>query len=98
MMSHMFRNKKISILLVALTLIVLILLCMLLTTLTQWSSLNQRAEKLQSLIDESKRQGEATQELIDFMQTDEYVKRWAENNGRISKDDILWIAQQVGNN
>lgn len=96
-MSHMFRNKKISILLVALTLVVLILLCMLLITLTQMSSLKQRTEKLQSLIDESKKQGEATQELIEFMKTDEYVKRWAESNGRISKDDILWITNNVPN-
>ena len=81
---------------VAAALILLILVCILLISLTQMSSLNQRAEKLQSLIDESKRQGEATQELIEFMKTDEYVKRWAESNGRISQDDIVWILNNVG--
>ena len=95
-MNHIFRKKINSILMVAAALILLILVCILLISLTQMSSLNQRAEKLQSLIDESKRQGEATQELIEFMKTDEYVKRWAESNGRISQDDIVWILNNVG--
>lgn len=97
-MMRMFRNKKISVLIVAAAMVVLLLVCILLITLTQMSSLNQRAEKLQSLIDESKKQGEATQELIEYMKTDEYVKDWAERNNRISKEDILWIVENIGEN
>ena len=98
MINHMFRNKKLAILLVALTLVVVILVCMLLITLTQCSSLNQRSETLQAQIKDACDKEVEITKLIEFMQTPEYIKLWAENNGRISKDDILWIAQQVGNN
>ena len=97
-MIRMFRNKKISILIVAAIVLALILVCILLITLSQLASLNQRAEHLANLIAESRKQGQATQELIDFMKTDEYVKRWAEENGRMSQDDILWITEHLGNN
>ena len=94
-MNRMFRNKKISILLVAAALVLLILVCMLLITLTQLTALNQRAERLQAQIKEECAKEVEVKDLIEFMQTPEYVKRWAENNGRISKDDILWIAEQL---
>lgn len=97
-MSYVFRNKKISILIVAAIALALILVCMLLTTLCQMSSLNQSAEKLKAQIKAESDKEVELNKLLEFMQTDEYVKRWAENNGRMSKDDILWIAEQLSSN
>lgn len=97
-MMRTFRNKPISILIVAAIVLLLVLVCMLLITLAQMSSLNQSAERLQAQIEAAEGKKVDLEELKQFMQTDEYVKRWAENNGRMSSEDILWIAEQLGNN
>lgn len=95
-MMRVFRNKKISILIVAAAIVVLLLVCMLLITLSQLSSLNQNAAHLQAQIKEQCDKEIELNELLQFMQTDEYVRRWAENNGRMDKDDILWIVDEIG--
>ncbi len=43
-MERIFYNKKISIMFVAAMLVLLLLVCMLLTTLTQMASMNQRVK------------------------------------------------------
>ena len=35
------------------------------------------------------------QELIEYMKTDEYVMKWAEQTGRIPKDDISWVKDNI---
>lgn len=97
-MMHMFRNKKISVLIVAAIVLALLLICMLLITLSQKSSIEQSAKRLQAQIEEQCSQQVELNELLQFMQTEEYVKRWAESNGRMDKDDILWIANQINGN
>ncbi len=94
-MGHVFRNKKLAILTVAAIMIVLLLACMLLATLTQMTALNQRAEMLKAQIKQLCDKEVELKDLLEFMKTDEYVKLWAENNGRMSSDDIRWIANQV---
>lgn len=94
-MGHVFRNKKLAILTVAAIMIVLLLACMLLATLTQMTALNQRAEMLKAQIKQLFDKEVELKDLLEFMKTDEYVKLWAENNGRMSSDDIRWIANQV---
>ncbi len=94
-MGHVFRNKKLAILIVAAIMIVLLLACMLLATLTQMTALNQRAEMLKAQIKQQCDKEVELKDLLEFMKTDEYVKRWAENNGRVSSEDIRWIADQV---
>ncbi len=94
-MGHVFRNKKLAILTVAAIMIVLLLACMLLATLTQMTALNQRAEMLKARIKQLCVKEVELKDLLEFMKTDEYVKLWAENNGRMSEDDIRWIANQV---
>lgn len=94
-MIRLFRSKKISILLVTAVVVVLLLVCMLLVTLSQMTSLNQSAVRLQAKIAEELDKQVELKDLIQFMQTEEYVKRWAENNGRMDKDDILWIVNQL---
>ena len=97
-MIRIFRSKKIAVLIVAAAVVALLLVCMLLITLSQMSSLNQSAVNLQNQIEKLNGQKIELNDLLEFMKTDEYVKRWAENNGRMSEDDILWIADQLNNN
>ena len=66
-----------------------------LATLTQMTALNQRAEMLKAQIKQQCDKEVELKDLLEFMKTDEYVKRWAENNGRVSSEDIRWIADQV---
>lgn len=94
-MLHIFRNKPRSIVIVAAVVVALLLICMLLITLSQMSSLNQSAQKLQAQIAEQCNKQVKLEELKQFMQTDEYVKRWAENNGKMSGEDILWIVENL---
>ena len=95
-MDRLFLKKSTSILTVVALLIVLVMLFTLLTLLTQKASLSNRAEKLKTLIEQSKTDNEAKQQLIDFMQTDEYVKNWALSNGLINSDDVSYIQQVTG--
>ena len=97
-MIRIFRSKKIAVLIVAAAVVALLLAWMLLITLSQMSSLNQSAVNLQNQIEKLNGQKIELNDLLEFMKTDEYVKRWAENNGRMSEDDILWIADQLNNN
>ena len=97
-MIRIFRSKKIAVLIVAAAVVALLLVCMLLITLSQMSSLNQSAVNLQNQIEKLNGQKIELNDLLELMKTDEYVKRWAENNGRMSEDDILWIADQLNNN
>ena len=97
-MIRIFRSKKIAVLIVAAAVVALLLVCMLLITLSQMLSLNQSAVNLQNQIEKLNGQKIELNDLLEFMKTDEYVKRWAENNGRMSEDDILWIADQLNNN
>ena len=97
-MIRIFRSKKIAVLIVSAAVVALLLVCMLLITLSQMSSLNQSAVNLQNQIEKLNGQKIELNDLLEFMKTDEYVKRWAENNGRMSEDDILWIADQLNNN
>ncbi len=97
-MIRIFRSKKIAVLIVAAAVVALLLVCMLLITLSQMSSLNQSAVNLQNQIEKLNGQKIELNDLLEFMKTDEYVKRWAENNGRMSEDDIRWIADQLNNN
>lgn len=80
---------------VAAMLVLLLLVCMLLTTLTQMASMNQRVKDLDALIKRAKADETAKQELIEYMKTDEYVMKWAEQTGRIPKDDISWVKDNI---
>ena len=90
-MGRIFHKKGTSILFCAAILVLILLVCMLLVTLTQWSSLNSKMEHLQTLIDNVQQGNAELQELKDYLQTDEYVRKWAEEHGRLSQDDISWL-------
>lgn len=94
-MERVFYKKSTAILFIAAILVVVLLLCALLTTLVQMSALKERAEKLNALIAEARAQGEMTKELLEYLQTDDYVRKWAEANGRLNEKDIQWLEEQL---
>lgn len=71
--------------------ILVLLVCMLLVSLTQMTSLKQRQAKLTTLIEQAKQDEAKLQELNEYLQSDEYVRDWAEKNDRIEKDEDTWI-------
>lgn len=90
-MEKLFYKKWSAILTVAAILLVAVLLCMMLTYLTQKASLEPRLEKLEALIQQGGEDIRQNQELLEYLKTDEYVRRWAEDKGYISSDDVLFI-------
>ena len=96
-MERVFYRKWTAAIFVAAILIVVLLLCMLLVTLTQWSSLNARADALVQEIQKAKEEGRVTQELWDRMQKDDWIRQWAEDHDRISKEDIIWVQEHKPN-
>ena len=90
-MERIFYKKWTATLFVAAILILVLLVCLLLTSLVQMSALKERVETLQALIDDAQEQGRATEELLEFLRSDEYVRQWAEQQGRLSQEDILWL-------
>lgn len=94
-MERIFYKKWTAIVFVAAILVLVLLVCMLLVTLTQMSSLDQRAEELQILINEAREQERLTQELLDYMNENEYVKEWAEKHDRVKQEDITWLEEKL---
>ena len=92
-MEKLFYKKWSAILTVAAILLVAILLCVLLTFLTQKATLEPRAEELKGLIDAAKKSAEDKQALVEYLKTNEYVRKWAEDNGYIDSNDILFIEE-----
>ena len=94
-MDRIFYRKTTSILFVTAILVLLILACMLLVSLTQLSALNARVDELTALIDRAKEDVEAKNELLEYMQSNDYVRKWAEANGRISAEDVQWLEEHT---
>ena len=90
-MEQIFHKKTTAILFVTAILVVLILACILLVFLTQLSALHARVEAMQAKIEDCKQQKITKEELLEYMQSNDYVRKWAEANGRISQDDIKWV-------
>lgn len=90
-MERIFYNKKISILFVAAMLVLVILACMLLVNLTQWASVRHRIEAFEVMLEQAQNDVETRQKMLEYLQTDDYVREWAEKNGKLSEDDILWL-------
>lgn len=94
-MTKVFYKKSTAIAFIAAILVLILLVLILLVTLMQMTSLNQRAEQLAELIADAKKQGEITQELADYLKTDDYVREWATENGRIPSDDVVWLENEL---
>lgn len=90
-MEQIFHKKSTAILFVTAILVVVILACILLVFLTQLSALHARVDEMQAKIDDYNQQKITKEELLEYMQSNDYVRKWAEANGRISQDDIKWV-------
>ena len=90
-MERIFYKKPTAIIFIAAILILVVLICVLLTTLVQMSALKERVDKLNELIAEAREQGRITDELREYLKSDDYVRKWAEDHGRINDDDIQWL-------
>ena len=96
-MDRIFYRKTTSILFVTAILVVLILVCMLLVSLMQLSALNAQADALNEKIQQADGDREALEKLLEDMDSIDYVIKWAEENGRISKDDVKWLKGESSN-
>ena len=90
-MEQIFHKKTTAILFVTAILVVLILACILLVSLTQLAALKARVEEMKGMIADYNNQKITKEELLEYMQSNDYVRKWAEANGRISQDDIKWV-------
>ena len=97
-MERIFYRKSTSILFVTATLVLLMLVCMLLVFLTQLASLNSRADALAERIQQAKSDQETLNQLLEEKDSIDYVIKWAEKNGRISKNDVQWLNSKSADN
>lgn len=96
-MQRIFRNKWISALIVTAVLVPVLLACMLLVTLSQRASLNQRVATLNEMIEDAYSRQQVTDELLQYMQTDEYVMKWAQEHEMIPSEYSSWLSEQMSN-
>ena len=90
-MELIFHKKLTSILFVTAIIVVLILVCILLASLTQLSSLNAQLDALNERIAEAKTNQETLEKLLEDRESIDFVIKWAEENGRISDQDVQWL-------
>lgn len=90
-MEKLFYKKWSAILTVVAILLIVILLLVLLTGLTQLAMLKPRIAKLEQLVKEGGDKVQENKALLEYYKTDEYIRKWAEDHGYISKDDVLFI-------
>ena len=93
-MERIFYRKTTSILFVTAILVVLILVCILLVSLTQLSSLNAKVSEYEEMIQKANENVISQEEWLEYMKSNEYVKKWAEEHGRILDTDIKWESKK----
>ena len=94
-MERIFYRKTTSILFVTAILVLVILACILLVFLTQLASLNGRVAILNEKIHQAQQDQAYMQELLEYMDSNDYVRKWAEANGRISAEDVQWLEEHT---
>ena len=95
-MERLFYKKSTAILIVAMAIVLVFLLCMLLVTLTQYSSCLALQNNLEKMIEQAKTDEAAKQQLIEYKNSDEFVKEWAIKKGFLPKDTINYIENELG--
>ena len=95
-MERLFYKKSTAILIVAMAIVLVFLLCMLLVTLTQYSSCLVLQNNLEKMIEQAKTDEAAKQQLIEYKNSDEFVKEWAIKKGFLPKDTINYIENELG--
>ena len=95
-MERLFYKKSTAIWIVAMAIVLVFLLCMLLVTLTQYSSCLALQNNLEKMIEQAKTDEAAKQQLIEYKNSDEFVKEWAIKKGFLPKDTINYIENELG--
>ena len=80
---------------VAALLVILLLTCILLVFLTQMSSLKAQEDVLIERIQQARNDKEAYEKLLQDRDTIDYVRKWAEKRGKISKEDVQWLKDNL---
>lgn len=88
---RLFYKKSTSVLIVAAIIVLIFLICMLLVTLTQLASLNEKVERINALYEQAQSDESAKQELLAYRETDKYVIDWAVKMGLIPEGVINFI-------
>lgn len=90
-MRKIFLNKKLSYLIVAATVVLLLLVFILMTQLSQMASFNDRIAQLNALIEIKDGEIQQTNELIEYLQSNEYITQWAIEHGLLPEGADSWI-------
>lgn len=90
-MRKIFTNKTLGFVIIALSVIVLLLLFILFTQLAQMASFNAKIDQLKQLIVKTDGEVQQTNELIDYLQSNEYITQWAIEKGLLPEGADSWI-------
>ncbi len=90
-MRNIFLSKKLAYVIVALALVVLLLVFILMTQLSQMASLNDRVEHLKSLIEYKDNEIQQTTELLEYLESNEYIMQWAIEHNLLPEGADSWI-------
>ena len=90
-MERIFYKKSTAAIFVAAILLVVLLLCLLLVNLVQLQEAKERIARFEQLLKEAGDTIEERQEMLEYLQSDDYVREWAERHDRINQDDITWL-------
>lgn len=95
-MERLFYRKSTAILIVALAMVLIFLLCMLLTMLTQFSSIRAQRESLVAMVQQAQTDEAARQQLLDYKNSDDYIREWAILKGYLPEDVVHYV-ESLGN-
>ncbi len=94
-MSKLFYKKSTAIIVIAAILVLVLLVCMLLVFLTQMTNVRQRAAELHRLVESNEKTKEELLQDAEYKKSIEYVKKWAEEHGRVNGSDITWVTDNL---
>lgn len=98
MIERIFYKKSTATIFIAAILILVLLLCALLITLVQMSAVKDRIAKFEQLLSDAEKGIIDRQQMREYLKSDDYVRKWAEENGRINDEDILWLQENAAKN
>lgn len=90
-MRKIFLNKKLSCLLIALTMVLILLLLIFITMLDQLASFDSKLQELQRLTEAVQEDKSKLEEYKEFCSSNEYVFQWAIDHGMVPEDAQTWI-------
>ena len=92
-MTRIFYKKWTAIMFVAALLVLVLLVCLLLTSLVQMSALKDRIATFERLYEAAQTEAGDREEYLRYLQSDAYVRWWAEQQGRLKDEDLIWLKE-----